>query len=309
MAVMYSKLGGCLGVTTKLGPLARTDLWAVVKGLLEMLMTHLGLGSSLEEPWGGQLGGGSEVVFLGDGAILLGSLGCPMPGGMPMALPDWPGWIAKLTCLGRAINFPMGRLSSRLGNAASFAGEKESSGPGRIATFPGRKVSNSLGRTASFTRGKVSSCQGRITYFTEEKVSNGTGRTASFTQGKVSSCLGRIASFPGGRWAIARGELRRMPDWLPAGVELLPSWGGRWVIAWEELLTSPEGRWAAAGRELLPSLGGRWAIAGGELGEMPDTWLLAGVALLPSWGGRWVIAWEGLLTSLEGRRAPVWLLV
>ena len=51
-------------------------------------MTHLGLGSSLEDPWGSLLGGGGEVVFPGDGAILLGSLGCPMPGGMPKALPD-----------------------------------------------------------------------------------------------------------------------------------------------------------------------------------------------------------------------------
>ena len=57
MAVMYSKLGGCLGVTAKLGPLARTDLCAGVKGLLERLMTHLGLGSSLEEPWLDLLGG------------------------------------------------------------------------------------------------------------------------------------------------------------------------------------------------------------------------------------------------------------
>ena len=52
MAVTYSKLGGCLGETTKLGPLARTDLCAGVKGLLDMLMTHLGLGSPMEEPWG-----------------------------------------------------------------------------------------------------------------------------------------------------------------------------------------------------------------------------------------------------------------
>ena len=58
MAVMYSKLGGCLGVTAKLGPLARTDLCAEVKGLLERLMTHLGLGSSLEEPWLGVWGRG-----------------------------------------------------------------------------------------------------------------------------------------------------------------------------------------------------------------------------------------------------------
>ena len=99
-------------------------------------MTHLGLGSSLEDPWGSLLGGGSEVVFPGDSAILLGSLGCPMPGGVPMTLPDCAGWIAKLTCLGRAITFPMGRVSSGLGNAASFAGGKESSGLGRIASLP-----------------------------------------------------------------------------------------------------------------------------------------------------------------------------
>ena len=56
MAVIYSKLGGCLGVTTKLGPLPRTDLLVWVKGLLDKLMTHLGLGSSLEDPWGSLLG-------------------------------------------------------------------------------------------------------------------------------------------------------------------------------------------------------------------------------------------------------------
>ena len=51
MAVIYSKLGGCLGVTTKLGPLASTDLCAGVKGLLERFIMHFGLGSSkVEEP-------------------------------------------------------------------------------------------------------------------------------------------------------------------------------------------------------------------------------------------------------------------
>ena len=52
MAVVHSKLGGCLGETAKLGPLARTDLCACVKGLLDKLLTHLWLGSSIEEPWG-----------------------------------------------------------------------------------------------------------------------------------------------------------------------------------------------------------------------------------------------------------------
>ena len=75
MAVMYSKLGGCLEVTAKLGPLARADLCAWVKGLLDKLMTHLGLGSSMEEPWGDvspTVRGGS-VTFLGTSSTHLGS--------------------------------------------------------------------------------------------------------------------------------------------------------------------------------------------------------------------------------------------
>ena len=92
MAVIYSKLGGCLGVTTKLGPLARTDLCAGVKGLLERLMTHLGLGSSLEEPWldlwGGCEGGGA---FPGGCAGLWGRLSGLKPGGKPSTLPVCPG--------------------------------------------------------------------------------------------------------------------------------------------------------------------------------------------------------------------------
>ena len=53
MADIYSKLGGSLGENAKLGPLASTDLCAVVKGLLDKLITHFGLGSSKgEEPWG-----------------------------------------------------------------------------------------------------------------------------------------------------------------------------------------------------------------------------------------------------------------
>ena len=52
MAVMYSKLRGCFGETRKLGPLASTDLCALVKGLLDKLITHFGLSSSKEEePW------------------------------------------------------------------------------------------------------------------------------------------------------------------------------------------------------------------------------------------------------------------
>ena len=74
------KAGGCLGDTTKLGPLARTDLCAQVKGLLDKLMTHLGLGSSKEGPWGSLLGGrgaflGASTTCLRSSTIPLGSLG------------------------------------------------------------------------------------------------------------------------------------------------------------------------------------------------------------------------------------------
>ena len=67
MAVIYSKFGGCFGETTKLGPLASTDLCALVKGLLDKLITHFGLGSSKgEEPWGLLcLLGGGRPCFLG----------------------------------------------------------------------------------------------------------------------------------------------------------------------------------------------------------------------------------------------------
>ena len=93
MAVMYSKLVGCLGETTKLGPLARTDLCTWVKGLLDKLITHLGLGPSVEEPWGLfaliLLGGsvaflGISTTCLGSSAVTFGSLGCPKPSWAPV---------------------------------------------------------------------------------------------------------------------------------------------------------------------------------------------------------------------------------
>ena len=87
MAVIYSKLGSCLGDTAELGPLARTDLCAGVKGLLDRLMTHLGLGSSREDPWG----------------RLLGRLGVRLASLMP-ELPAWeavlmPGEACMALCL------------------------------------------------------------------------------------------------------------------------------------------------------------------------------------------------------------------
>ena len=154
MAVIYSKLGGCLGVTAKLGPLARTDLCAGVKGLLERLMTHLGLGSSLEEPWLDLWGGVKEGAFPGGCAGLWGRLSGLKPGGKPSTLPVYPGGVGIVPCLGcplgvigglgRIVFFPCSTgpgLRGVRGRAVSFRG-KLCSSQGRIASFPGRKVSN-----------------------------------------------------------------------------------------------------------------------------------------------------------------------
>ena len=161
------------------------------------------------------------------------------------------------------------------------------------------KERSSLGGIASFPWGKENSC---------------LGRAVTFPWGKVSSSLERVASFPGGRWAIAwllaRVEWVAWGEPMPskgrctvAGGELLPSPGGRQAMArvvgveWmarEELLPS-KWRWAAAGRTLLPSPGGRWAMA--RVG-LRGAWLLA----------KLLLAWTRLLPSLEGRRAPAWVL-
>ena len=156
MAVMYSKLGGCLGVTTKLGPLARTDLCTGVKGLLERLMTHLGLGSLLEEPWLDLLGGVEEGVpslevaqasgegwvgcclgeclvpcLLALGVITVPCLGCPR--GLRVISYRWRSG------LGRIVFFPCSSGTRLRGRAASFRGKVYSSRE-RIASFPGRKL-------------------------------------------------------------------------------------------------------------------------------------------------------------------------
>ena len=86
MAVMYSKLGRCLGETTKLGPSAKTDLCTLVKGLLDKLMTHLGLGSSIGEPWGllALMLYGGRLLPSGEVALFAWDI----------ALPPWEAWEA-----------------------------------------------------------------------------------------------------------------------------------------------------------------------------------------------------------------------
>ena len=90
IAMIYSRLGGCQGVTAKLGPLASTDLCAWVKGLLDKLMTHLGLGSSNElsmEDQGTALDAWASVLAWG-AWDLTGEAG----GGMLIAWVSAPAW-------------------------------------------------------------------------------------------------------------------------------------------------------------------------------------------------------------------------
>ena len=135
MAVMYSKLGGCLGDTTKLGPLARTDLCAQVKGLMDKLITHLGLGSSKEDPWGAYWGEGVpswEPALLAWGVALFPweawealSLAECLTACLPACL------LGAIACLGRT--FPRWR------GGASFLGS--STVLRRVGTcLPGKKL-------------------------------------------------------------------------------------------------------------------------------------------------------------------------
>ena len=271
MAVIYSKFGGCLGVTTKFGPLARTDLWAGVKGLLERLMTHLGLGSSLEDPWGVYWG---VVVRLSSQEIVLFS---------------WEAWGALclvehlrpcLTDLAWLLNWPAG---------------------GELLSSPGERWAVTWGVLLPSLGGRWAVAWGGLL---------ARGELLPSLGGRWAIAGGELLPLLEGRWEIAWEELLPSPKgrWALAGGELLPSPGGRSAIAGgelgEELLPSPEGRWAVAGGELLPSLGGRWAIAGGELGghmlpslgrRRAPNWLPAEGELLPSLGGRSAIVWEELL--------------
>ena len=154
MAVIYSKLGGCLGVTTKLGPLARTDLCAGIKGLLERLMTHLGLGSSLEEPWLDLLGGvevglpSLEVVqasWEGWAGCCLGEclVPCLLALGGLLLCPDWGAledWGLLVT--GREVAWE--ELFSSLAGVEPVCWEELSSSKGRC-TAPRRELLPSPG--------------------------------------------------------------------------------------------------------------------------------------------------------------------
>ena len=256
--MIYSKLGGCLGETAKLAPLARTDLWAEVKGLLDKLMMHLGLGSSLENPWGSLLrmvgvGFPSWELVLSAWEVVLfsweawGAL-CLVEHLKPCLpdlawLPTWPAWELPLP-------------SPREGWAVAWEELLPSLG----------------GRWAAAWEVLLPSLGGRWAVAWEELPASLGGRWAVTWEVLLSSL--------GGRWAVA---------WE----ELLPSPGGRWAVAWgEELLPSPERRWAPKpaweAHGPSPFKGERRGLAGGVLLPSPEgRWVpacLLATRLLSAWG-------------------------
>ena len=249
MAVMYSKLGGCLGVTAKLGSFSQNRPLSWCQGFVGKVNDPLRVGFLHKKNTGVACwGSGGGVVFPGDGAILQGRLGypcleeCLQPCLTDLVrLLDWPAW-------GELVAW--GKLLPSLGGRRAVAWE---------ALLP--------------------SPEGRWAMAWEELLPSPKGRWA------VAG--GELLPLPRGRWAIA-GELGGMPDaWLLAWGMLLPLLGGRRAVAGGELLPSPGGRWAIArepnawllaGVELLA-----WEVL---LTSLAPAWLLVWVVLLHSLGGR-----------------------
>ena len=222
---MYSKLGGCLSVTAKLGPLARTDLWAGVKGLLDRLMTHLGLGSSFEEPWldlPGGMGVGlpfQEVVLTSwEGCVGLCLGGCLLPclpslGGYDPAQVVLEGW---------------GELFPSLCIRREEAWDELTSSKGRCKALGRELLPSPGGRWAVAGLGRLPGA-----WIVGELLPSEEGCTVA---------RGELLPSPGGRWAMA--SVWRLPiAWLAGLGWLLITW----LLGW--------GRPVPSGR--------RWPVAGG----------------------------------------------
>ena len=134
MAVIYSKLGGCLGVTAKLGPFSqnRPLRWCqrFVGKVNDPLRVRFFIGRTLAGPVGGCEGGGA---FPGGCTGLRGRLSGLKPGGKPSTLPVCLRGVGIVPCLGcpvgvigglgRIIFFPCGAgpgLRGVRGRAVSF---------------------------------------------------------------------------------------------------------------------------------------------------------------------------------------------
>ena len=257
MAVMYSRLGGCQGVTTKLFPLASKDLWIWVRGLLDKLMTHLSLGSSsvFSHLWG-------ENFWKTGGACLgrtttrcLGSAGSVELSTCTACIPPWLGRSTpclgkSTTCLGRTDTSYLGISAVHLGLTAWI-----SSWPGSSAACLGTSVT-CLGRNSASLG--LSAC-----------IFPWLGPVPP-AWGEVLTTWGELATWE---------EVLPHWDWLPA---FLPGWGLA-LPAWEEVLLAwevalPARDWTPALPTFLPG----WGLV------LPAWW-----EVLTTWGE--LVAWEEVL--------------
>ena len=81
MAVMYSKLGGCLGDNHKVRSFGQDRPLSWCQRFVGKVYDPLRVRFFIGRTMGGLLGGGGSVTFLGCSINLLGSLGGPMVGG------------------------------------------------------------------------------------------------------------------------------------------------------------------------------------------------------------------------------------
>ena len=167
-------------------------------------MTHLGLGSSLEEPWGCLAGGGGGVIaFPGGSMNLLGGLGGPLPWGLLATLPRIVCWIVRLTCLGvrevrRSPVFRWRQESRRLGGK----GVGGVLAWGRLASSPGGVGWEGRGVRGVLAWKRLASSPGEVGW-------EGRGVRGGYWPGKG------LASSPGGV-APAWGRVLSSPAWLLA---------------------------------------------------------------------------------------------
>ena len=258
IASVYSRLGGYLGETAKLGSLARMDLWAWVKGLLDKLITHFRLGSSsvlpVGEPWG--------LLTL---ALATCLLACGNKGWAALS-----PWELVLTAWGEALTAWVLELSACGGSAISLGDCADCLGISIIhlrTTCLDSAIS--VGVSPGYLRRGVDCLVVSILCL-------GT------------TCLWRVALSPWELVLAAWGEVLTAWEWVFSAWEL-PVCGGTVLSPWEIVLTA----WGEAlatwesvlSAQELPAWGEE-VLAAWKPGTLP--WELpawgGSVLVLPAWG-------------------------
>ena len=219
IAVIYSKLGGCLGVTTKVGPFSqnRPLHWGqmFVGKVNDPLRVRFFIGRTLVGPAGGC---GGRITFPGGCTGLLGRLSRWLPGGVPSALPACPGGLLLCPAWGALEDWGL------LVTGGEVAWEE---------------LFSSLVGVEPVCWEELSSSEGRCTAPGRELLPSPGGRWAI-----AGVWLGKKPWLFAWLFTELIVILLMLLAWLLR--ELLPS-DGRWTVAGGELLPSPGGRRAVAG--------------------------------------------------------------